>query len=226
MTLSHTLDRLVAHFPALAGLSPEHRGLVGAHVQFPTLKPGDVAYEPDWPCPNYLMCLEGRTRVFRMSESGREVLIYKVAAGGTCVLTTQCLLTDGTFPAGSIAETETTLAAVPAATFRQLMADSIPFRTLVMADYTKLLASLFALVDEIAFAPLEQRLARRLLADSDGKEIVVKTHQQLADDVGSVREMVSRHLGEWERAGYVRTGRGQIEILDRYALAARRPQAV
>ena len=91
-----------------------------------------------------------------------------------------------------------------------------------MSDYTKLLASLFTLVDEVAFAPLEQRLARRLLAEADATQKVAKTHQQLADDVGSVREMVSRHLGEWERAGWVRTGRGQIEIVDRYALATRR----
>ena len=122
-----------------------------------------------------------------------------------------------------MAEAPTSLAAVPASVFRRLMADSEPFRAVVMADYTKLLASLFTLVDEIAFVPLEQRLARRLLADAEGTAIVAKTHQQLADDVGSVREMVSRHLGEWERAGFVRTGRGQVEILDRYALATRRP---
>ncbi len=217
------LDRLIARFPTLRGLAPDHLEMIGSRVSFPTMRAGDTAYEPDWDCPNYLMCLDGRTRVFKMSAAGREVLIYKVVAGGTCVLTTQCLLSGGTFPAMSIAEADTTLAAVPAPVFGRLMAESDPFRALVMADYTKLLASLFLLVDEIAFAPLEQRLARRLLAESNGERIVLKTHQQLADDVGSVREMVSRHLGEWERAGWVRTGRGQIEILDRFALATRRP---
>jgi CRP/FNR family transcriptional regulator, anaerobic regulatory protein len=220
------LDRVISYFPALGALAPEHLAFLGAHLHFPTMQAGDIAYEPDQECPNYLMCLEGRTRVFKLSASGREMLIYKVVSGGTCVLTTQCLLTGGTFPAGSIAEAATTLAAIPGSAFRRLMADSDPFRAVVMTDYTRLLTSLFTLIDEVAFAPLEQRLARRLLAEAEGKEIVVKTHQQLADDVGSVREMVSRHLGEWERAGWVRTGRGHIEILDRFALASRRATAV
>ena len=86
------LDRVVAHFPALAGLTPEHLGLLAGAVHYPTLAAGDVAYEPEWPCPNYLMCLEGRTRVFKLSAGGREMLIYKVASGGSCFLSTDCMV--------------------------------------------------------------------------------------------------------------------------------------
>jgi CRP/FNR family transcriptional regulator len=75
------------------------------------------------------------------------------------------------------------------------------------------------LVDEVAFASLDLRLARRLLAETDAKGMVAKTHQQLALDLGSVREVISRYLAEWERMGWVHASRGQIEVRNRAALA-------
>ena len=150
------------------------------------------------------------------------MLIYKVGAGGTCVLTTQCLLSGGGFPAQSVAEARTELAALPSDTFRQLMRESDAFRGFVLDDYTKLLSGMFDLVEEIAFAPLERRLARRLLVEADADGIVWKTHQQLASDVGSVREVVSRLLGEWADTGLVEVRRGQVQVVDRAGLASGR----
>lgn len=102
------------------------------------------------------------------------------------------------------------------------MAESEEFRRFVLDDYTKLLASMFALVEEVAFAPLEQRLARRFIIEADPAGIVAKTHQQLAADVGSVREVVSRVLGEWAEKGLVELRRGQVQLVDRAALAGQR----
>jgi CRP/FNR family transcriptional regulator, anaerobic regulatory protein len=218
------IERWMQRFPDIAGLSRDDADRLARVVHFPTLAAGQVAYEQEGACHNYLMCIEGRTRVFKTSSAGREMLLYKVEDGGTCVLTTQCLLSRTNFPAESVAETETTLAAIPARSFHEFMAEMPGFRDLVMADYTKLLASMFAFIDTVAFATVEQRLARRLLVESGASHIVVKTHQQLASEVGSVREIVSRHLGDWERHGWVRNGRGQIQIIDRAALASRQPQ--
>ena len=224
MPNSHQVERWIERFPVIRHLDARHLQLARGVVQFPVLERNAVAYEREGPCANYLMCIDGRTRVFRLSESGREMLIYKVGAGGTCVLTTQCLLSGGNFPAESIAEERTELAALPTETFRQLMAASPEFRRFVLDDYTRLLASLFTLVEEVAFAPLEQRLARRLLVEAGTDGLVAKTHQQLAADIGSVREVVSRILGEWAEAGLVALRRGEIAILDRAALAAHRVQ--
>jgi CRP/FNR family transcriptional regulator, anaerobic regulatory protein len=214
-------DHWLAQFPMLRAMAPGHQRLARAHVHFLVLEAGSIAYRQDEPCPNYLMCLEGRTRVFKLSPGGRELLIYKVAGGGTCLLTTQCLLSGTPFPAESIAEEPTTLAALPAAVFHELMRASPPFRTAVLDDYAKLMGSMFALVDDLAFASLEQRLARRLLADADTHGVITKTHQQIAADLGTVREVVSRQLGEWERAGLVSLERGQVLLRDRAALAGR-----
>lgn len=220
MPASQDVERWIERFPVIRDLSPAHLRLAREAVHFPVLEAGATAYEMDGPCADYLMCVDGRTRVFRMSEGGREMLIYKVGPGGTCVFTTQCLLSGGAFPAESVAEERTRLAALPTKTFRTLMADSLAFRSFVLDDYTKLLASLMTLVDEVAFAPLEQRLARRLLAEADARGVVAKTHQQLASDVGSVREVVSRILAQWAEVGFVALRRGEIEIVNRAGLAA------
>lgn len=102
--------------------------------------------------------------------------------------------------------------------FHRLLTSSVPFRQFVLNNYGDLLSSLITLVDEVAFASLDLRLARRLLAVADDQGIVAKTHQQLALDLGSVREVITRYLREWERVGWVRASRGSIEVRDRGAL--------
>jgi CRP/FNR family transcriptional regulator len=222
MPHSEHFDSWIRTFPALGAMDATHLEMARSAAHYPLLAEGEVAYRQGWACPNYVMCVSGRTRVFKSSPLGREILIYRVETGGTCVLTTQCLLSGGDFPAESVAEAPTRLVALPAASFRELMARSEPFRRFVLDDYGRLLASMFALVDEVAFSPLDQRLARRLIALADGDGRVAATHQQLAQDLGTVREVVSRHLGEWERAGHIRTARGVIHVLDRQRLAAYR----
>ena len=210
------------HFPALRTLPAAHQDMLTDRVIFPELDSGAVAYREGWACPNYVMCLSGGTRSFKTSASGRELLLYRVQPGGTCVFTTQCLLAGGTFPAESVAEAPTRFAALPAATFHELMGLSPEFRRFVLDDYSTLLTSILSLVDEVAFSSLDQRLAQRLLAESDAQGLVSKTHQQLAADLGSVREVISRHLSEWERAGWIRTARGSLQIIDRNALTTYR----
>lgn len=216
------IDRWLSLFPGLKDMTDEHLATARGVLHFPELGTGDVAYRQGGECANYLMCLEGGTRAFKISSNGRELLIYRVTPGTTCAFTTQCLLAGGTFPAESVAEAPTRMAALPAATFHELMGASPPFRALVLDDYSRLLASMISLVDEVAFSSLDQRLARRLIAEADAEGTVSKTHQQLALDLGSVREVISRYLAEWERAGLIRTARGRIEITDRVALASYR----
>lgn len=202
-------------FPQLSALDAAHLALIRDRVGFKTLSHGEVAYRQGSECPAYVMCLEGRTRTFKVSESGREILLYRVGPGETCVLTTSCLLAQKTFPAESAAEELTQLAALPASVFHDLMSASAPFRRFVLDDYGQLIGSLITLVDEVAFASLDIRLARLLLAESAQTGVVHKTHQELALDLGSVREVVSRHLGEWERAGWIHRERGHITVADR-----------
>ena len=214
------ISRWLASFPELGELEDEHRRDLLAATQFNRLRGGDIAYRQGQSCQNYVMCIEGQTRVFKTSESGREILLYQVGPGETCVLTTSCLIAGNPFPAESTAETDVLLAALPASAFHRLMTTSPRFRHYVLSNYGDLLSSLITLVDEVAFASLDLRLARRLLAEADAQGVVAKTHQQLALDLGSVREVISRYLAEWERMGWVHAARGSIEVRNRSALAS------
>lgn len=213
------VERWLTLFPRLKAMSADHLAFAKDAVNFPALSNGDTAYMRGWECANYLMCLDGQTRVYRTSSTGREVSIYRVQSGGTCVLTTQCLLSGGTFPAESVAESDVVLAAIPAAAFRQLIDVSSTFREFVLNDQARLLGSLFSLIEDVAFKSVDQRLAARLLADAGESGVIHKTHHQLALDLGSVREVITRQLGNWERAGWITTTRGAIQIIDRGALA-------
>jgi CRP/FNR family transcriptional regulator len=186
------IARLLATFPELEELEAEHRGDLLGSTQFNRLRGGDIAYRQGQHCQAYVMCIEGQTRVFKTSESGREILLYQVGPGETCVLTTSCLMAGSPFPAESTAETDVLHAALPASAFSRLTGASQSFRKFVLDNYGDLLSSLIMLVDEVAFASLDLRLARRLLAEANEQGVVAKTHQQLALDLGSVREVISR----------------------------------
>jgi CRP/FNR family transcriptional regulator len=220
MTNQDLISRWLAAFPELMELEDEQRTELLGATQFSRMREGDIAYHQGQRCRNYVMCIEGQTRVFKTSESGREILLYQVGPGETCVLTTSCLMAGSPFPAESTAETDVLLAALPASAFHRLMGTSPRFRKYVLDNYGDLLSSLIMLVDEVAFASLDLRLARRLLAEADAKGVVAKTHQQLALDLGSVREVISRYLSEWERMGWVHASRGSIEVKNRSALAS------
>ena len=109
-----------------------------AAIQFKRLSKGDVAYYQGQPCQAYVMCIEGRTRVFKNSESGRAILLYEVGPGETCVLTTTCLMAGSSFPAESTAESDVLLGALPATVFHWLLKSSMQF---VFGNYGELLSS-------------------------------------------------------------------------------------
>jgi CRP/FNR family transcriptional regulator len=161
------------------------------------------------------MRLAGRSRVYKMSESGREILLYRVAAGETCVLTTTCLLGGSRYPASTVVEEPICDVIIPAAIFHELMVESNVFRRFVMSNYGDLISDLIVLVDEVAFHGLDARLAKQLLADSHNSVLVERTHQQLADELGTAREVVSRQLKNLENQGLLSLGRGRIEIVDK-----------
>lgn len=218
MNKLNDIETWFAVFPELLDLEPQNQESLRDVVEFKQLTQGEVAYEPGWDCSHFLMCLSGQTRVYRSSESGREILLYRVASGQTCVLTTSCLMANSTFPAESIAEQDTLLAAIPTKQFNMLMSQSIRFRQFVHNNYGELLTDLILLVNEVAFSRIDSRLARYLLKIADKNDTIKSTHQQLASDMGSVREVISRYINEWERQGWIESQRGKLTLLNKDAL--------
>ncbi len=205
-------------FPALLDLEPEARAKLGQAARIVEAPVGTIGYREADPCNAYVMRLAGRSRVYKISDTGREILLYRVAAGETCVLTTTCLLGRSHYPASTVVEEDIRDVVVPAATFHQLMVESEVFRRFVMSNYGDLISELIVLVDEVAFHSIASRLAGLLADGARQGGVVTATHQQLAAELGSAREVVSRQLKEFERQGLLRLGRAQIEVVDMDAL--------
>jgi CRP/FNR family transcriptional regulator, anaerobic regulatory protein len=206
----------LVQFPALTALEPEARSLLLKHARMVEAPIGTIGYEEGTPCHAYVLRLAGQSRVYKLSSSGREILLYRVTGGETCVLTTTCLLGSSDYPASTIVEEPIRDILVPAAAFHEMMLESRVFRRFVMENYGALISDLIVLLDEVAFHSLDARLAK-LLLDEPGDQ-VRRTHQQLADELGTAREVVSRQLKRFEMKGWLALGRGQLELLDRAAL--------
>jgi len=170
------------------------------------------------PCTAYLMLTSGRVRVQQLGENGREIVLYRVTAGETCILTTACLLGGDPYPAEGITETPVRARIVGRADFDTLVARSAAFRAFVFAGYGRRVAQLMRVIDDVAFRRIDGRLARLLVERSGKHGVVSMTHQGLAMELGSAREVVSRQLKSFERARWIRLARGRIEVLNPGAL--------
>ena len=152
----------------------------------------------------------GSIRVSKTSANGRELPLYRVTPGETCVISSSCLLGNEDYNARGIAETETEMVMLPQADFNALLAEPA-FRGFVFHLFADRIADLMQLIEEVAFHKLDQRLATLLLGKG---RLVHTTHQHLADELGSVREIISRLLKGFAAQGLVKLSREQVEILD------------
>lgn len=200
-------------FPDLKELEPNAKETLSKYARIVEAPVGTIGYREGMHCGAYVMRLAGKSRVYKMSTNGREILLYRVGAGETCVITTTCLLGNSDYPASTIVEEQIRDVLIPANAFHQLMLDSIIFRKYVMTNYGALISDLIVLLDEVAFQSLDARLAK-VLFDANTPHIT-RTHQQIADELGTAREVVSRQLKRLEQKNVVSLGRGQIDITDR-----------
>ena len=209
-TPSDLAARIRALYPAMEGLTePAMRGLL-SRLTVVTLPAGTRLFEAGDACRQFPLVLEGVVRVAKEGD-GRELQLYRVLPGESCVLTGGCLVGNSDYPATGVVEVDATLAVLPRDAFEELMAAHPPFRQYVFGLFAVRLPDLMALVEAVAFHRLDRRIAAALLGHG---RIVEATHQQLADEVGSVREIVTRVLRGLADRGLVRLGRGSIEVLD------------
>ena len=201
-------------YPALAGLDDATLGSVLEHAQVVSVPAGTSLFGEGSPCRQFPLVLEGSIRVAKASE-GRELQLYRVTPGESCVLTGGCLVGGRDYPATGVVERDARLVVLPKPVFDQLLGSHAPFRQYVFSLFAERLTDLMALVEAVAFHKLDRRLAAALLGRG---RVVALTHQQLADELGSVREIVTRVLRGFADQGWVQSTRGAIEVLDAVAL--------
>ncbi|OAN83597.1 Crp/Fnr family transcriptional regulator [Jannaschia sp. EhC01] len=181
-------------------------------------KKGDQIFGAGHVPQNLLFLLSGTVRVSQTSEGGREIVLYRVEAGQSCVMTTACMLAHEAYLAEGVAETDVTAIALPKATFDALVSAEPVFRDFILAAYAHRMTGLFKIIEDVAFGRIDMRLAARLLDLAGTSETVSATHQALATELGTAREVVSRQLHEFQRRGWLEQQRGLVRILDRDAL--------
>jgi CRP/FNR family transcriptional regulator len=202
--------------PALADAAPATLTRIVEHGIHRKVPVGTTMFDTHTPCGGFPLVLSGVVKVLQRYPNGREMPLYKVRPGESCLLSGSCLLGHSDYSAAGIAETDVELLVVPPADFHALIASDAAFRNHVFSLFGERLATLLSLVEAIAYQKLDQRLASLLLAKGD---TVQATHQVLADELGSVREIVSRLLRAFEDKGWVDLARERILITDRTALA-------
>ncbi|MEE9428901.1 MAG: Crp/Fnr family transcriptional regulator [Paracoccaceae bacterium] len=208
----------ITRFTGLNALPDRLKRKLMAQSRIVTLKKGARVFGQGTSPENLLMLLEGTVRVQQQSETGREIVLYRVQAGESCVLTTACLLAYDDHSAEGIAETEVKAAAIPRLVFEDLITDSTEFRQFVFQSYSRRITDLFFVIDELAFRRVDIRLAQKLLVLQDDDNRLSATHQQLAAELGTAREVISRQLQEFQRRGLVELSRGVVQITDLAAL--------
>jgi CRP/FNR family transcriptional regulator len=208
-------DRLLQCYPVLAELPPDLLRKVEESIVPITAAAGKRLFDEGNPCTHYPLLIDGIIRASKLSPDGHEILLYRLNPGESCVITVIALLGETPYPAVGSAETKLALYGVPRSVFVELVLKSGPFRVFVFQALSERMAHLMALIDDVAFRRVDQRLASRLLRH---RETVTATHQMLADELGTTREVVSRILEDFQESGMLRLGRGRIQILDRDAL--------
>ena len=216
-TPSGTQARLLAAYPSLADLPAPLREQVVRNLTVLRLPAGSVLFREHDACGGFPMVVSGRVRISRVLADGRELVLYDVGPGESCVLSTTCLLGDARYNAHGACETDVELALLPRELFDRLVAEHPPFRTAVFNQFGERLVHLVELAEAVGFQRVEQRLASALLGS--GSELRT-SHERLAQRLGASRETVSRALKILEGNGWIRLRRGAIEILQPPALRA------
>ena len=209
-----TADPLVL-YPALAHVAPSLHALGGAAdpVQIPA---GTVLFDEKAACQGFPLVLEGEVKVSRHSGDGRSLELYRVVPGELCLVSSASLFRSAPLSAQGLTTRPTSLLLITPSVFVQWLETPV-FRNDILGLFAERMADLTGLIDAVAFQRLDQRLAASLLGRGQNLSL---THQQLANELGTVREMVSRLLRRFEREGWVELARESIHIRDSKALRA------
>lgn len=206
---SERLHQLLSAYPGLSHLARTLDALPTHHIPVNT-----VLFREQDDCPGFPLIVSGEVRVVRGSSQGRELELYRVRSGDLCLVSAASLFSAQRLSARGLTAQDTEMLVLPPDEFRQALTHEA-FRDFVLGLFAERMADLTALIESVAFQRLDRRLASALLGH--GSQLHT-THQALADEVGTVREMVTRLLHRFEREGCIRLSRECITIVDSAAL--------
>jgi len=204
-------EELKITFPFL-GNDPEALSELAAISSRKSLPAGLQIYNEGDACSAIALILSGEIRVYKLAESGREITLYEIGPGESCILNASCVLAGMSYPAHAVCTADTDVLLVPAAGFVRLIDRYETVRKFVFGVISNRLAGVIELVSEVAFGRMDARLMDYLVERSEDGALAA-THQKIADDLGTSREVVSRLLKDFERKGMVGLSRNSIRLI-------------
>ena len=209
------LEKIITAFPFLHDSADEVRDQLLQHVSIAAIPRGKIIFFEGDECKQLALILAGAVRVYKPAESGREITLYRLSTGDSCILTASCIFAQKSFPAVAITEEDVEAAVVPSNVFRDWINGHEIWRTYVFNLLSKRLSEVIATLEEVAFHRMDRRIAELLitLSDTDKKDIQI-THQDIAMELGTSREVVSRILKHFEYEHIISLKRGIISIQD------------
>ena len=163
-------------------------------------------------CPGIGFLLSGEIRVFKIGENGREITLYEIFPGETCILNASCLLSNQRYPANATASTDGRIMFIPAGLFLTLMTTSDVMQHFIFSLFSQRFNEIIELLEEVTFGRLDERLVEYLIEKSSDN-LLPSSHQKIANDLGTSREVISRLLKDFERKGQVALSRNQVRII-------------
>ncbi len=205
-------SRLSQQFPLLGNVAPEFRQKFFRSATLVSIAAGQTIASEGSECAQLALVFTGTVRVYKLAASGREITLYRVGQGDSCVLTASCIMSETPFPA--IAETETDVEAViiPSRQASEWMSESKPWSAFIFGLVSRRLAEVITVLESVAFHRMDERIAAYLIAMAAQGATVNMTHHKIAADLGSTREVVSRILKGFEEKGWVTGARGKLTI--------------
>ena len=188
------------------------------HAQYINISAGEHLLMEGQECGILGFVLSGRARVYKLGENGREITLFRVEKGGGCILAASCILNDQPYPAFAIAETDMQAIAVPSDTFKCWVKKYPFWQNFVFQLMNQRITSVITLIEEVAFRRVDSRVAEYLAESVNGTAEIHTTHQKIAADLGTSREVVSRILKDFEHRGWIALSRNSIQVQNVAAL--------
>jgi CRP/FNR family transcriptional regulator len=207
-----TKEEFVKTFPAFRSSQRNLVAKVLASGRLQSIPRDSRIYAEGDACAAIAFILSGGIRVYKIGETGREITLYEIGPGETCILNASCILAHTAYPANAVAVSDVNVLLVPSSDFREIVTEHEEMRDFVFTLLSRRLAMVMELVEEVAFGRLDQRLMDYLVEKSEN-HVLETTHQKIANDLGTSREVVSRMLKDFERKQLVKVSRNSIVLV-------------
>ena len=216
-TSSSEIRKQLSALPFWGALTAREQETMQSCAQIRSYARDELIYSKEQECLGLIRVLSGSVRTFMLSAEGREVRLYRVDEKDTDVLSASCVMNQITFETQMVADSDCTLLIVPAVCLKNFKESNLHVRCFLFEKLGERFSDVMMKMQAILFTRLDQRIAAALLSHERGGAVRI-THEQLAGEINSTREAVSRILKDMERQSLIRLGRGQITLSEPDAL--------